>query len=297
MLKKEYRKLLETDERHLEVDTYGSSEIADIVMGNGDKAYARKVYGDGHEHNSLSIRGTLLEEPIMLMKALEEDLDYIPAASSRWEHKGVKFRSTPDFWAWPEGAPEKRILIDVKCHHWTMKENYGPENSGAVPDHVWIQAQAHCHGAEISHVWILAEIGSESAGWWVVERDEEAFEKIMDVVVEFHSNHVVKRIPPPAEATPLSLDNWKRVPVEEKAGACSKALGKRMRAYINRNDRAKKVKKSQDATKAAVLETMAKQNVNRIICPTSGTVGVRTTREKPGKTSLRIRNIKKDEGI
>ncbi len=224
--------MLTEEQKRLRATGYGASEVACLVgagYAKPSELFESKVnpkFDDDADQSLPSELGTLEEEPIAKVYARRTGTALALVGTMRHPTKPLAL-ATPDRARFVTGSvPAVELitnhvdlegadrLVEVKRHAARYRRDYGPADTGQVPEHEAIQVtwQMGVTGLRAADVAVLF-----SSDWGVklevftVAFDEELFEMLYAAVERFHTDHVLKGIPPPPDGTEAYEEMMQRI--------------------------------------------------------------------------------------
>lgn len=76
-------------------------------------------------------------------------------------------------------------------------EGWGPDGTDEVPDYYAVQVQHYMAVTGLPRAFVAALIGGSDFRIYVIDRDDETIEALVDVERDFWHRHVLARVPPP----------------------------------------------------------------------------------------------------
>lgn len=179
----------------------GSSEVHDIIMGQGYKVWADKTGKlDPPKTMDYMIRGQLLESAIINFAAMT--LGNIITEPTELEFFAPDLHLIDH----PDGIVDKTgYPLDAKSQGAFAKEKWGDEYTDQVPDRSVIQAQVHMICMKVDFCHVPAYLAFREFQMFGVPSSDKIKQVIADACGHFWDEHVVKDIPPEDESPPLEV--------------------------------------------------------------------------------------------
>jgi putative phage-type endonuclease len=183
----------------------------------------------------------------------------------RWftRQTGIEVKATgmwrsiahPLAFANPDGLTADDGLLECKSHSWRMGEEWDEEQ---VSDAAELQTQWYLGVLDLSHAWVIAQIGDDEPVIRRVERDRLLFDHLVRTADRFWRDHVVNDLAPALASVDLDVvkDRYRTV---EVAGVEAKDPGT-IRALLA--ERAEgKARESAGAAQAAAAEAQLREHL------------------------------------
>jgi len=213
--------MLTDEQKKLRRGHIGASDSPQIVLpdppfGGPIDVYNSKVFGDHKAETEAMGMGNLLEGPGLdfLAKSLKvelaraSDTDLFRVSTGR---DGGILAAIPD-----AIVIDKPAGCEVKYVNQSFAHLWGEEGTNEVPDHVAVQVQHQMYVWELERVFVAVFIAgfSLSLRSYMVPRDDELIDDIIDADLAFWKNHIEPQVPPEGWTGPSleCLSRRSRVP-------------------------------------------------------------------------------------
>lgn len=189
----------------------GASEIAALAglsrWSSPIAIYESKVYGVRSEAGLPAYLGTALEEPLAKLYAQEHPGDHLATCDTLGS--GI-YLATPDRLVFdaPHGHVETleevaaaHRNVQIKTTSWRQAREWGEPGSDQIPEEYLAQVtwEMGVTGLPVSDVYVLFD--RERTACYRVEFNGELWAGLTEIAERFWRDHVVARVPPPADAT------------------------------------------------------------------------------------------------
>tara|TARA_A100001515_G_scaffold64996_1_gene51486 strand:+ start:28 stop:906 length:879 start_codon:yes stop_codon:yes gene_type:complete len=206
----------------------GSSCLAKIAgvhhIGGPYDVYNERVLGQGLADSPILTIGKEIEPVIAklgMMKMKEKGYHFHLRPGTEKgdgttltrfrEFGGAPFRDTPDFTLSASKRERKVLMVgEIKFVLYGDKDLYGPEWSQELPEGYLVQAQYHCfiYGVDVCVVFVSFGL-YDYPRVYLVKADDKKIGRMIKHAADWWRAHVVKRVPPPTDATKACTDYLK----------------------------------------------------------------------------------------
>jgi putative phage-type endonuclease len=170
--------------------------------------YTDKVSPDieRFEPNEAMWMGTSLELPIACRYAKENNVQIIDGTTL--QHPTHQWMgATPDF-MWKN---DPKHLVECKAVLPQNRQLWGPEGTDKVPSIYYVQCMWQMLVCEATVCDVVCAIVGQDFKVYRIERDPEMEQNLFEACYKFWTDHVLKKVPPPARGTEDRSEFLKRM--------------------------------------------------------------------------------------
>jgi len=227
----------------------GSSDVYDILSGNGYRVWAEKTGKlEPEKETDAMVRGQLLEPAIINFAALTLGPIITEPNELEFTVNDLHILDHPDGIVDRTGYP-----LDAKSQGAYAKEVWGDEHTDEVPDRCIVQAQVHmiAMGKDFCHV--PAYLAYREFQMFGVPFNAKIAGVISEAVKHFWDNHVVRDEPPDNAETP-SLSVLKRI--RREPDSCVEISDVTVDAWLQAAEARKKAAAFEERCKAILIQLL-----------------------------------------